>query len=146
MEKQTFSIVHVYLNLVCGQIPNEQLDEEIYLTLQKIANLTQKHLEEKLEPLIMALDIPNISHACEIIQLVIQSQFSDGKTNWGRIVVVLLFGGVIAKKLKNNVMSLTDSNVQQITDCIAGYLIMDKHICMKENGSWVHVAKEDQGI
>lgn len=137
MEKQTYKIIYVYLNLVCDQIPDEQIDEKIYRTLQKLANTTQKHVEEKMEPLITELDIPNISRACEIIHLVMRSQFSDGKTNWGRIVMTLLFGGFIAKKLKTRGVLLTACNVHQITNCIAGYLIMEKHKWMKENGSWV---------
>uniref|UniRef100_H3AR18 MCL1 apoptosis regulator, BCL2 family member n=2 Tax=Latimeria chalumnae TaxID=7897 RepID=H3AR18_LATCH len=59
--------------------------------------------------------------------------FKDGATNWGRIVSLIAFGAVVAKKLKK--MNLEDS-IEQLAVSITDFLVQNKGDWILKNQGW----------
>ncbi|XP_063001874.1 induced myeloid leukemia cell differentiation protein Mcl-1 [Elgaria multicarinata webbii] len=59
--------------------------------------------------------------------------FSDGETNWGRIVTLISFGGYVAKHLKD---INQESGINTLTDIITDVLVIDKREWLVNQNAW----------
>ncbi|MGH0187152.1 UNVERIFIED_CONTAM: hypothetical protein FKN15_024000 [Acipenser sinensis] len=65
---------------------------------------------------------------------VAESLFSDGTTNWGRVVSLVAFGAVVARHLKQSGL---EHCIEPLGERISSFLLRDKSAWMIENGAWV---------
>uniref|UniRef100_A0A8D2KSY3 MCL1 apoptosis regulator, BCL2 family member n=1 Tax=Varanus komodoensis TaxID=61221 RepID=A0A8D2KSY3_VARKO len=59
--------------------------------------------------------------------------FSDGVTNWGRIVTLIAFGAFVAKHLKN---INQESGISTLTEIITDVLVTDKREWLVNHNAW----------
>ncbi|XP_061486639.1 bcl-2-related protein A1-like [Rhineura floridana] len=94
------------------------------------------NFKEKITPLLDSLEIKSIETACKTFSRVAELEFADGKTNWGRLLTALLFGGLLAKKLQLQGIPLTQNNEDQLSHYITDYIASAKSEWNLENGGW----------
>ncbi|XP_058860516.1 induced myeloid leukemia cell differentiation protein Mcl-1-like [Acipenser ruthenus] len=64
---------------------------------------------------------------------VAESLFSDGTTNWGRVVSLVTFGAVVARHLKQSGL---EHCIEPLGERISSFLLRDERAWMIENGAW----------
>ncbi|KAK1154683.1 induced myeloid leukemia cell differentiation protein Mcl-1 [Acipenser oxyrinchus oxyrinchus] len=64
---------------------------------------------------------------------VAENLFSDGTTNWGRVVSLVAFGAVVARHLKQSGL---EHCIEPLGESISSFLLRDKRAWMIENGAW----------
>uniref|UniRef100_A0A8D0EB90 BCL2 related protein A1 n=1 Tax=Salvator merianae TaxID=96440 RepID=A0A8D0EB90_SALMN len=132
-----YSLVEDYLKYVSQETMFEAPPSRAAEVLRKIAPSLQEEVEKKLELLWDSVEITSVDKASKIFNKVMEEEFSDGNTNWGRIVTIFLFGGILAKKLQKQGVVLTKENTREISHFIADYIINTKAKWIHENGGWV---------
>ncbi|KAJ7409423.1 5-formyltetrahydrofolate cyclo-ligase [Willisornis vidua] len=97
----------------------------------------QDQTEEALGPLLDRIDITSVAVAKRIFNGVMEEKFADGNTNWGRIMTIFTFGGLLTKKLQEHGVQLTAEEKEQISYFITEYIINNKAEWIDANGGWV---------
>lgn len=105
--------------------------------LRTIAFSLQDQTEEALRPLLDKIDITSVAVAKRIFNGVMDEKFSDGNTNWGRIMTIFTFGGLLTKKLQEHGVQLTTEEKEEISYFITEYIINNKSEWIDANGGWV---------
>ncbi|XP_062998466.1 bcl-2-related protein A1 [Elgaria multicarinata webbii] len=130
------SLVQDHLKHVCQEIQLEEAPSRAAQVLRKVAPSLQEEVEENLRPYLNSLAIGSIHDASRIFSQVMEKEFADGTTNWGRILTIFLFGGILAKKLQGHGVPLTKENTEQFSNFIADYIVNTKAKWINENGGW----------
>jgi len=105
--------------------------------LRNIASSLQDQTEEALRPFLDRIDITSVAVAKRIFNGVMEEKFADGNTNWGRIMTIFTFGGLLTKKLQEHGVQLTGEEKEQISYFITEYIINHKAEWIDANGGWV---------
>lgn len=105
--------------------------------LRNIASSLQDQTEEALRPFLDRIDITSVDVAKRIFNGVMEEKFADGNTNWGRIMTIFTFGGLLTKKLQEQGVQLTGEEKEQISYFITEYIINNKAAWIDANGGWV---------
>lgn len=105
--------------------------------LRTMASSLQDQTEEALRPLLDRIDITSVAVAKRIFKGVMDEKFADGNTNWGRIMTIFTFGGLLTKKLQEHGVQLTAEEKEQISYFITEYIINNKAEWIDANGGWV---------
>ncbi|KAF7241532.1 Bcl-2-related protein A1 [Varanus komodoensis] len=132
-----YNLIQDHLEHVCAEVQLKEAPNEAAQVLRKIAPSLQGEVEENLRPYLDSLEISSISDASRIFSQVMEEEFADGTTNWGRILTIFLFGGILAKKLKQHGIPLTAENTEQLSCFITDYIVNTKAKWINENGGWV---------
>ncbi|XP_066492451.1 bcl-2-related protein A1 [Tiliqua scincoides] len=130
------SLVQDYLQYVDQEAPAEAAPSRAAEVLRKVASSLHGEIEEKLRPFLDSIKIDSVADACSIFTRVMEEEFADGNINWGRILTIFVFGGILAKKLREHGLSLTRENREQISHVITDYIIKTKAVWIKDNGGW----------
>ncbi|NXS85362.1 B2LA1 protein, partial [Erpornis zantholeuca] len=104
--------------------------------LRSIASSLQDQTEEALRPLLDRIDITSVAVAKRIFNGVMDEKFADGNTNWGRIMTIFTFGGLLTKKLQEHGVQLTAEEKEEISYFITEYIINNKAEWIDANGGW----------
>lgn len=131
------SLVQDYLKYVDQEAPAEAAPSRAAQVLRKVASSLHREIEEKLSPSLDSIKITSVADACRIFNQVMEEEFADGITNWGRILTIFVFGGIITKKLQEHGVSLTRENREQISHVITDYILKTKAAWIQDNGGWV---------
>lgn len=131
------SLVQDYLKYVDQETLAEAAPSRAAQVLRKVGSSLHEEIEEKLRPFLDSVKINSVDDACRIFAQVMEEEFADGNINWGRILTIFIFGGILAKKLQEHGISLTRENREQISHVITDYIIKTKAAWIKENGGWV---------
>ncbi|XP_037226895.1 induced myeloid leukemia cell differentiation protein Mcl-1 [Falco biarmicus] len=112
--------------------PGDAVMEKALETLRRVGNgVMQKH-ELTFQGMLQKLDIQkeeDLQSVCEVAAHV----FSDGVTNWGRVVTLISFGAFVAKHLKSiNQEKCISSLARIITDA----LVSSKREWLMSQGGW----------
>ncbi|XP_074119515.1 induced myeloid leukemia cell differentiation protein Mcl-1 isoform X1 [Sminthopsis crassicaudata] len=87
-------------------------------TLRRVGDGVQRNHETAFQGMLRKLDIKN-EEDIKAVSRVVTHVFSDGVTNWGRIVTLISFGAFVAKHLKSiNQESCIDPLAESITDVL----------------------------
>ncbi|XP_044528576.1 induced myeloid leukemia cell differentiation protein Mcl-1 isoform X1 [Gracilinanus agilis] len=87
-------------------------------TLRRVGDGVQRNHERAFQGMLRKLDIKN-EEDIKAVSRVVNHVFSDGITNWGRIVTLISFGAFVAKHLKSiNQESCIDPLAESITDVL----------------------------
>ncbi|XP_069869777.1 induced myeloid leukemia cell differentiation protein Mcl-1 homolog isoform X1 [Dipodomys merriami] len=87
-------------------------------TLRRVGDGVQRNHETAFQGMLRKLDIKNEDDVKSLSRVMIHV-FSDGVTNWGRIVTLISFGAFVAKHLKSiNQESCIEPLAESITDVL----------------------------
>ncbi|XP_066124130.1 induced myeloid leukemia cell differentiation protein Mcl-1 isoform X1 [Saccopteryx bilineata] len=87
-------------------------------TLRRVGDGVQRNHETAFQGMLRKLDIKNEDDVKSLSRVMVHV-FSDGVTNWGRIVTLISFGAFVAKHLKNiNQESCIEPLAESITDVL----------------------------
>uniref|UniRef100_A0A8D0H8G3 Bcl-2-related protein A1 n=1 Tax=Sphenodon punctatus TaxID=8508 RepID=A0A8D0H8G3_SPHPU len=140
MESYEFRYVHGlvqdYLKYILHEPQVGTAPSKASQVLRNVAASHQKKVEESLRPYLDNLAIHSVDAARIIFNQVMEKEFDDGNTNWGRILTVFMFGGILSKKLKELGVQLTGEMEEQISCFITEYIIRTKADWIEENGGW----------
>lgn len=101
-------------------------------TLRRVGDGVQRNHEMAFQGMLRKLDIKNQDDV-KSLSRVMDHVFSDGITNWGRIVTLISFGAFVAKHLKSiNQESCIDPLAESITD----FLVRTKRDWLVKQRGW----------
>ena len=143
MEPVSFGSVYKlfenYLNYTSGQSSPETSQYRTSLILQNLTSTYNTFADEELWKLMDTLELNSVEDACRIFNLVMEGEFADGKINWGRILTIFLFGGILVKKLQTRGIPMTHENIRKMSEFMTTYFIDTKTQWFNENrGKWVN--------
>ncbi|XP_072475028.1 bcl-2-related protein A1 [Notamacropus eugenii] len=104
--------------------------------LQKVAFSVQEEVEKDMETFLSTLDIVSVDSARRIFNSVMEKEFEDGIINWGRIVTIFAFGGILLKKLLRHKAPLTMGTHEEISYFIAEFIMNNIAEWIRQNGGW----------
>lgn len=84
--------------------------------------------------MIRKLELEKRGHDTSFVTTVAEEIFSDKVTNWGRIVSLIAFGGVVCKYLKDHGHA---DCVDDVADQISRYLLDHQRDWLNRNNGWV---------
>lgn len=68
-----------------------------------------------------------------------EKEFEDGIMNWGRIVTIFAFGGVLVKKLLREQIGPAVDTDEEISYFVAEFIMNNAGEWIRQNGGWVCV-------
>lgn len=104
--------------------------------LQEVAAAVQREVETTLKPC-LDFDVRSVESARAIFTEVMEKEFEDGVMNWGRIVTVFAFEGILVKKLAGERTALDADAVQEISSFVAEFLTENAGEWIRQHGGWV---------
>ncbi|XP_054858935.1 bcl-2-related protein A1 [Eublepharis macularius] len=131
-----YNLVQDYLKYVCLDSEPETASNQASQVLRKVASSLQGEVEENLGPYLDKFEICSTEEAGRVFDQVMVNEFTDGNTNWGRILTIFLFGGILAKKLQERGVLFTADTLKQISHFITDYIINTHSKWIVENGGW----------
>ncbi|XP_036134008.1 bcl-2-related protein A1 [Molossus molossus] len=102
--------------------------------LQEVAFAVQTEIEATLKP-VLDFDVPSVERARAIFNEVMEKEFEDGVVNWGRIVTVFAFEGILAKKLLGERAPDADT-AQEVSRFVAEFLTRTAGEWIRQHGGW----------
>ncbi|XP_053220909.1 bcl-2-related protein A1 [Podarcis raffonei] len=133
--QSVYTLVQDYLKHVCEDAELDAAPSRVAQVLARVAPSLQEDVEVKIKPLWRSIKISSVEEASGIFNQVMAQEFADGNTNWGRILTIFVFAGIIAKKLQQHGVPLTRENVEPICHCVTEF-INTKATWISENGGW----------
>uniref|UniRef100_A0A2K6EKG1 Bcl-2-related protein A1 n=2 Tax=Propithecus coquereli TaxID=379532 RepID=A0A2K6EKG1_PROCO len=106
--------------------------------LQNIAFSVQNEVEKNLKACLDNVNVASIDAARTIFNQVMEKEFEDGIVNWGRIVTVFAFGGILIKKLLREQIALDVDTYKEISYFIAEFITNNAGEWIRQNGGWEH--------
>ncbi|KAK5609849.1 hypothetical protein CRENBAI_016580 [Crenichthys baileyi] len=100
--------------------------------IRVVENVLSKH-RYNYNGMIKKLDLDNKSDDMGFVSTVAKSLFSDGTTNWGRIVSLVAFGAVVCQDLKER---NREHCVELVSQEISSYLLTYQRDWLAKNNSW----------
>ncbi|MEQ2272582.1 hypothetical protein XENORESO_001159 [Xenotaenia resolanae] len=100
--------------------------------IRVVENVLSKH-KYNYNGMIKKLDLDNKSDDMGFVSAVARSLFSDGTTNWGRIVSLVAFGAVVCQNLKER---NREHCVDLVSQEISTYLLTNQRDWLAKNNSW----------
>ncbi|KAM8780899.1 bcl-2-related protein A1 isoform 1-T1 [Rhynchonycteris naso] len=103
--------------------------------LQDVASSVQKEVEKNLKPCLDNFDVVSIDNARTIFNQVMEKEFEDGIINWGRIVTIFAFEGILLKKLLKERIA-PDVDTYKISYFVAEFITKNTGEWIRQNGGW----------
>ncbi|XP_039714322.1 bcl-2-related protein A1 isoform X4 [Pteropus medius] len=104
--------------------------------LQEVAFSVQKEVERSLKPCLDNFDVVSVDTARRIFNQVMEKEFEDGVINWGRIVTIFAFEGILIKKLLEERMGPDVDPHQEISYFVAEFIAKNTGEWIRQNGGW----------
>uniref|UniRef100_A0A2K5D2I1 Bcl-2-related protein A1 n=1 Tax=Aotus nancymaae TaxID=37293 RepID=A0A2K5D2I1_AOTNA len=104
--------------------------------LQKVAFSVQKEVEKSLKPCLDNVNIVSIDNARMIFSQVMEKEFEDGIINWGRIVTIFAFEGILIKKLLRERIAPDVDTYKEISYFVAEFIMNNTGEWISQNGGW----------
>ncbi|XP_067827284.1 bcl-2-related protein A1-like [Heptranchias perlo] len=103
-------------------------------TLRRTGSSLQTH-EQEFELFINNLNVGSIEEAKRAIPILTREIYSDGTDNWGRLVTLYAFCGVLVRHLRRKGIPEGEL-IEDIAQCMAHHTWTHKAAWIKENGGW----------
>lgn len=107
--------------------------------LQDVAFSVQNEVEKNLKPCLDNIDVVSIDTARTIFNQVMEREFEDGIVNWGRIVTIFAFEGILIKKLLGRRIAPDVDTYKEISYFVAEFITKNTGEWIRQNGGWVCV-------
>lgn len=104
--------------------------------LRDVASSVQGEVEKNLKPCLDSFDVVSVDSARTIFNQVMEKEFEDGIINWGRIVTIFAFEGILTKKLLQERIS-PDVDASRISYFVAEFITTNMREWIRQNGGWV---------
>ncbi|XP_004699782.1 bcl-2-related protein A1 isoform X1 [Echinops telfairi] len=131
-----YKLAQDYLKHVL-QIPQpEACPSKTSRVLQKVAFSVQKQVEKNLQPCLDHLDVVSLDTARTVFNQVMEKEFEDGIVNWGRIVTIFAFAGVLIKKLLRERIAPAVDTYKKISYFVAEFIMNNTAEWIRQNGGW----------
>ncbi|KAM5206549.1 bcl-2-related protein A1 isoform 1-T4 [Hipposideros larvatus] len=104
--------------------------------LQDVASSVQKEVEKNLKPCLDNFSVVSVDTARTIFNEVMEKEFEDGVINWGRIVTIFAFEGVLIKKLLKERISPDVDTYKEISYFVADFITKHTGEWIRQNGGW----------
>ncbi|XP_003495674.2 LOW QUALITY PROTEIN: bcl-2-related protein A1 [Cricetulus griseus] len=130
------SLAEDYLQYVLKVPTFESAPSKTSRVLQRVASSVQKEVEKNLKLYLDDFDVRSIDTARTIFNQVMEKEFEDGIINWGRIVTVFAFGGVLLKKLAQEQIGLDVGAYKQVSNFVAEFIMNNTAEWIRQNGGW----------
>ncbi|KAM6180818.1 bcl-2-related protein A1 [Erethizon dorsatum] len=124
-------LLHVLQVPRCGTGPSRTSR-----VLQDMAFSVQEEVETSLKPWLDRFDVGSVDAARVIFNQVMEKEFEDGIINWGRIVTIFAFGGVILKKLPREPIAPDVDTYKEISYFVAEFIMNHMGDWIRQNGGW----------
>lgn len=117
-------------------------------TLRRVGDGVQRNHETAFQGMLRKLDIKNEDDVKSLSRVMVHV-FSDGVTNWGRIVTLISFGAFVAKHLKS---INQESCIEPLAESITDVLVRSKRDWIVKQRGWdgfvefFHVEDLESGI
>ncbi|XP_028637096.1 bcl-2-related protein A1 [Grammomys surdaster] len=132
----THSLAENYLQYVLQVPAFESAPSKTSRVLQRVAFSVQKEVEKNLKPYLDDFHVKSIDTARVIFNQVMEKEFEDGIINWGRIVTIFAFGGVLLKKLPQEQIALDVGAYKQVSSFVAEFIMNNTGEWIRQNGGW----------
>ncbi|XP_002919132.2 bcl-2-related protein A1 [Ailuropoda melanoleuca] len=103
--------------------------------LRDVASSVQGEVEKNLKPCLDSFDVVSVDSARTIFNQVMEKEFEDGIINWGRIVTIFAFEGILTKKLLRERIS-PDVDASRISYFVAEFITTNMREWIRQNGGW----------
>lgn len=133
------SLAEHYLQYVLQVPAFESAPSQACRVLQRVAFSVQKEVEKNLKSYLDDFHVESIDTARIIFNQVMEKEFEDGIINWGRIVTIFAFGGVLLKKLPQEQIALDVGAYKQVSSFVAEFIMNNTGEWIRRNGGWVCV-------
>lgn len=130
------SLAENYLQYVLQLPAFESAPSRTSRVLQRVAFSVQKEVEKNLKPYLDDFHVESIDTARIIFNQVMEKEFEDGIINWGRIVTIFAFGGVLMKKLPQEQIALDVDTYKQVSSFVAEFIMNNTGEWIRQNGGW----------
>ncbi|XP_054387686.1 bcl-2-related protein A1 isoform X2 [Pongo abelii] len=104
--------------------------------LQKVAFSVQKEVEKNLKPCLDNVNVVSVDTARTLFNQVMEKEFEDGIINWGRIVTIFAFEGILIKKLLRQQIAPDVDTYKEISYFVAEFIMNNTGGWIKQNGGW----------
>nr|XP_044994460.1 induced myeloid leukemia cell differentiation protein Mcl-1 [Jaculus jaculus] len=101
-------------------------------TLRRVGDRMQRNHETAFQGMLRKLDIKNEDDVKSLSRMMVHV-FSDGVTNWGRIVTLISFGAFVAKHLKS---INQESCIEPLAEIITDVLVRTKRDWLVKQRGW----------
>lgn len=107
--------------------------------LQDVASSVQDEVERTLKQCLDKFDVVSVDTARTIFNQVMEKEFEDGIVNWGRIVTIFAFEGILTKKLLSKRIASDMDMCKDISYFVAEFITKNTGEWIRQNGGWVCV-------
>lgn len=147
--KETLALAEDYLSLCCSSPrPAPPPPSESAAAMRLLARDMETQHQARFNSLALTFLRQGGPDLCSSLRKVMEEMVGDGHLNWGRVVSLFTFTGVLARQLQEQngtkpgldprtQQELVHVNCRQLAETIAGYLGEEKKDWMLENGGWV---------
>ncbi|XP_004644515.1 bcl-2-related protein A1 [Octodon degus] len=104
--------------------------------LQDVAFSVQEEVEKSLKPWLDRCDVVSIDAARAVFTQVMEKEFEDGIINWGRIVTIFAFGGVLLKRLPRELIAPDVDTYKEISYLVAEFIMSHTGDWIRQHGGW----------
>ena len=104
-----------------------------------MASSVQDEVERTLKQCLDKFDVVSVDTARTIFNQVMEKEFEDGIVNWGRIVTIFAFEGILSKKLLGKCIASDMDMCKDISYFVAEFITENTGEWIKQNGGWVCV-------
>ncbi|KAK6468040.1 induced myeloid leukemia cell differentiation protein Mcl-1 [Huso huso] len=133
-EQETRALVEDYLRTYAG-LQASRISRKQNKPLETLRRVSDGVIEKHRYAFNAIINRLNVGQEMEVgfVTDVAESLFSDGTTNWGRVVSLVTFGAVVARHLKQSGL---EHCIEPLGERISSFLLRDKRAWMIENGAW----------
>ncbi|XP_039073053.1 bcl-2-related protein A1 [Hyaena hyaena] len=103
--------------------------------LQDMAFSVQGEVEKKLQPCLDRFNVASVDAARTVFHQVMEKEFEDGVINWGRIVTIFAFEGILIKKILQERVA-PDVDTVKISYFVAEFVMQHTGEWIRRNGGW----------
>ncbi|XP_055273914.1 bcl-2-related protein A1 [Moschus berezovskii] len=104
--------------------------------LQDVASSVQNEVERTLKQCLDKFDVVSVDTARTIFNQVMEKEFEDGVVNWGRIVTIFAFEGILIKKLQGKCIAPDMDMCKDISYFVAEFITENTGEWIRQNGGW----------
>uniref|UniRef100_A0A2I3T6T8 Bcl-2-related protein A1 n=1 Tax=Pan troglodytes TaxID=9598 RepID=A0A2I3T6T8_PANTR len=104
--------------------------------LQNVAFSVQKEVEKNLKSCLDNVNVVSVDTARTLFNQVMEKEFEDGIINWGRIVTIFAFEGILIKKLLRQQIAPDVDTYKEISYFVAEFIMNNTGEWIRQNGGW----------
>ncbi|XP_067873686.1 bcl-2-related protein A1-like [Heterodontus francisci] len=127
-------LVKDYLRFALEGSQSAPASNTVAETLRRSGSFLQRY-EQKFKKYICRLNVGSIEEAKRAFPILMSEIYSDGTDNWGRLVTLYAFCGVLVRHLKSKGIP-EEELIEDIAQCVAQHTWTHKAAWIKENGGW----------